>query len=176
MADEAKKVSADPQGIRSYGPGKFDTIVDSYVYSVSLDGGADEELGDVSETGRWYGLMRGQGLLEAVEKQAAEEKDQLTQDEKDLFKEEGGVILSEDDQGFVTVDYFDTKEALEQKWTEIENDTYSDDDIDEISKEIDSLAETLASLSGEPMCEAKKYRRAKRNRRRRILKRIKGKK
>lgn len=48
----------DDNTIRSYGPGKFDTILDSYVYAVSLDGGTDDEAGDVSECGAWYGLMR----------------------------------------------------------------------------------------------------------------------
>ena len=43
--------------IRSYGPGKFSTILDSYVYSVSLDGGCDEEEGSVDECGAWYGIM-----------------------------------------------------------------------------------------------------------------------
>lgn len=35
-------------GIRPYGPGKFDTILDAYVYSVSCDGGCDDECGDSS--------------------------------------------------------------------------------------------------------------------------------
>jgi len=43
--------------IRPYGPGKFNTILDSYVYSVSLDGGCDEEESN-SDAGIWYGLMR----------------------------------------------------------------------------------------------------------------------
>jgi hypothetical protein len=39
------------QGIRPYGPGKFDTMLDAYVYDVSLDGGCDDEVGSVEENG-----------------------------------------------------------------------------------------------------------------------------
>ena len=35
--------------IRPYGPGKFSTILDSYVYQVSLEGGCDDEIGSVDQ-------------------------------------------------------------------------------------------------------------------------------
>lgn len=43
-------------GIRSYGPGKFDTILDAYVYDVSLNG-ADDECGESDSFG-WFGMMK----------------------------------------------------------------------------------------------------------------------
>lgn len=107
--------------IRSYGPGKFSTILDAYVYDVSLDGGCDEELGSVDESG-WYGLMRNgfkdhDPLLET-----------LNEDEQAQLTECAGVILSEDSQGFVSVDYYDTDEALNAAWAEIEQEQAEDED------------------------------------------------
>jgi hypothetical protein len=102
--------------IRPYGPGKFSTILDSYVYSVSLDGDCDEEEGSVSECGAWYGIMRNgrtifrdhDPLLETLN---TAEQDQLTSS--------AGVILHEDSNGFVSVTYYDTDESLETAWSQI---------------------------------------------------------
>ena len=112
--------------IRSYGPGKFDTIVDSYVYSVSLDGGCDEELGD-SDIG-WYGLMRnGQTIFRDHDPLL----ETLNEAEQELLTSSAGVILSEDSQGFVGVDYFDTEAKLDKAWAAIEAAFYEDEDEDE---------------------------------------------
>ena len=108
-------------GIRPYGPGKFSTVLDSYVYSVSLDGGCDEEEGDVSECGAWYGIMRNgrtifrnhDPLLETLN---TAEQDQLTSS--------AGVILREDSNGFVSVTYYDTDESLETAWAQIVDELY----------------------------------------------------
>jgi hypothetical protein len=102
--------------IRPYGPGKFDTVLDSYVYSVSLDGGCDEEEGSVSECGEWYGIMRnGRTIFRdhdpMLETLNTAEQEQLTSS--------AGVILREDLQGFVSVTYYDTDEALELAWSQI---------------------------------------------------------
>jgi chaperonin cofactor prefoldin len=172
MQDEAKNAGGTVQGIRGYGPGKFDTIVDSYVYHVTLEG-VDSEVGDVQDMG-WFGVMGGKDLLAAVERAASEEGDKLTPEEKELFKDDGGVIISEDGQGFVSVDYFNTKAELDQKWSEIEDEAEtfytdnpddSDEALDELSGELDKLTEKISSLNGESMCEAKKSRRAKKNKR-----------
>ena len=48
--------AADRDGIRAYGPGKFYTVLDSYAFGVTLDGGADEEE-SYPEGGGWYGLL-----------------------------------------------------------------------------------------------------------------------
>lgn len=102
------------QGIRPYGPGKFDTIVDSYVYDLSLNG-CDEETGEAETTG-WYGRINGPFKL------SEEPFDQvdLTWEEKHLISTTAGCIISEDSQGFVSVEYFDSAAELEGAWCAIE--------------------------------------------------------
>lgn len=108
--------------IRRYGPGKFNTILDSYVYSLSLDGD-DWQEGDVSEQGVvCSGVTLGPEALEYVEKLAAEAKDTLTQEERDLIRDSYGAILSENEQGFVAVDYYDTKKEYDSDHEEIADD------------------------------------------------------
>jgi hypothetical protein len=102
--------------IRSCGPGKFSTILDSYVYSVSLDGGCDDETGDVAETGVWYGLMRhGRTIFRDHDPQL----ESLNDDEQEKLTGCAGVIVSEDSSGFVAVVYYDTDEQLDQAWREV---------------------------------------------------------
>jgi len=106
--------------IRPYGPGKFDTILDSYVYSVSLDG-TDMECGSVDETGRWYGAIIG-----GLDLSHADKRDNAYFDLNSVEREElrtcAGVILTECSQGFVSVEYYETEEKLREVWAEIESD------------------------------------------------------
>ena len=44
--------------IRPYGPGKFNTMLDAYVYAVSMDGGCDDEHTNDDLSGHWYGMMK----------------------------------------------------------------------------------------------------------------------
>lgn len=104
-------------GIRGYGPGKFDTIVDSYVYDVSLSG-CDEETGSVDETGRWYGLIRGHILPDPGESPLTGTA--LNDAETALLARSAGAILSEDSQGFVSVEYFTDMAKLDREWAAIE--------------------------------------------------------
>ena len=98
--------------IRPYGPGKFNTILDSYVYSVSLGGGCDEETGD-SSYGNWYGLMRNGRTIFRDHDPMLES---LNDDERDKLTSSAGVILSEDSNGFVYVEYYDSAESLNSAW------------------------------------------------------------
>lgn len=100
-------------GIRPYGPGKFSTMLDAYVYDVSLDSGTDEECGDSSWAGRWYGLMRGGRSIFKNGDPACEE---LTEEERNLLFDSAGVIVSESSDGFVDVDYYDTDTELDAAW------------------------------------------------------------
>lgn len=101
--------------IRPYGPGKFNTILDSYVYSVSLDGGCDEEESE-SEGMGWYGIMRnGRTIFRDHDPNL----ETLTADEQEQLTSSAGVILREDSQGFVYVTYYDNAEALELAWSQI---------------------------------------------------------
>ena len=115
--------------IRPYGLGKFDTILDAYVYSVSLDGGCDEELGECDSFG-WYGLMRNGRTIFRDHDPLLES---LNETEQNQLTESAGVILHEGSQGFVSVKYFDTKAELEAAWTELEKayaETIEDEDED----------------------------------------------
>lgn len=107
--------------IRSYGPGKFDTILDSYVYQLSL-AGCDDEAGDVAGPG-WYGLLRGfevDGAFSDVSASA-----ELNEAEKDVLRSSAGAIVAEDDLGFVSVEYFETREKLDAAWQAIEQEVSS---------------------------------------------------
>lgn len=101
--------------IRPYGPGKFSTILDSYVYSVSLDGGCDEEesLGDGNG---WYGIMRNGRTIFRDHDPMLEP---LNEAEQKQLTSSAGVIVYEDSQGFVYVTYYDKDEALELAWSQI---------------------------------------------------------
>jgi len=101
--------------IRPYGPGKFNTILDSYVYSVSLDGGCDDETGDSPE-GYWYGLMRNGRTIFRDHDPMLES---LNDDEQEKLTSCAGVIVSEDSNGFVTVAYYTTDEELDAAWSEV---------------------------------------------------------
>ena len=116
--------------IRQYGLGKFNTIVDSYVYQVSLDGGPDLELGSVSENGIWYGMMR-HGLTIFHDNDPMLET--LNDSEQELLTSSAGVIITEDSQGFVNVDYFEDMADLDKAWSRIEKD-FEDNEQEETSE------------------------------------------
>lgn len=118
------------KGIRRYGPGKYNTILDSYIHSMVLEGMGDLSCGDVTEVGfsaDSIGLGDEEALKE-VERLAAENNDTLTQEERDMVLDSYGAILVENEQGFVTVDYYDDEkeEELDKDWTEIEDDASVD--------------------------------------------------
>jgi len=112
--------------IRPYGPGKFNTILDSYVYSVSLDGGCDEEEGSVSESGEWFGIMRNGRTIFRDHDPLLET---LNTAEQERLTSSAGVILREDSNGFVSVDYYDTDEALEVAWSQIVDGFHDEEEI-----------------------------------------------
>lgn len=116
----AKRKNPEETGLRSYGPGKYDSIVDSYVHALDGEGWGSEELGDVSDFG-WYGLMgpADAGFLlepDAVPRIAREEKDQLTLEEMKKLRSVVGVIINETDTGFVHIEYFGSEKALKKTW------------------------------------------------------------
>ena len=149
---EVKYGNAAINTIRRYGPGKFDTILDSYVYQVSMDGCLDEETGE-SETTGWYGIMQEDSdgsLATAIAKAAYEGGETLTLGETEMIlRDFAGVILSEDSQGFVSVEYFETKAALHKAWRRIEDavEEMTEADEAEISKWHDSGQPSKASAA-----------------------------
>ena len=109
------------EDIRSYGPGKFSTKLDSYVYQASLDG-VDDEIGSVEELG-WYGVIWGlgkEGANDVDEIAQKEHGEPLTKDEFDLLASAAAMIISEDSQGFVNVQYFDTRGEGDEAWEAIQ--------------------------------------------------------
>ena len=108
-------------GLRPYGPGKFNLVLDSVIYGLSLEGWVAEEVGSADEGG-WYGyVLLGKDAVDDVERAATEAGEgPLTSEEKELVASSYAVILSEGSQGFVSADYVGTKSELERKWKEIE--------------------------------------------------------
>lgn len=103
--EEALKIRENYQ---DRGPGKFEGEADyvAYFHDQYLDGGADEEFGDVIEFGAWAGMM------------------EVSDDDRMIFPELKGMkrfYFSEDSQGFVYEidedDYLFLKDDYD-KWLE----------------------------------------------------------
>ena len=117
--------------LRKAGPGKFDTILDEQIYQLSLDG-VDDECGDSSAGARWYGKLDGVLTVE-------DPTEPLTEDERAYLAEQGsgGAILSEDAQGFVTIEYFASADELETSWERIADGVREDERKDEDDEDRD---------------------------------------
>ena len=103
-------------GIRPYGPGKFDTILDSYVYGVTLNGGTDAEFSSAS--GSWFGLLRhGRTIFQDHDPFL----ETLNDEERDKLTSAAGVIVREDSDGFVGVSYYHNEPALDAAWQQLED-------------------------------------------------------
>jgi hypothetical protein len=96
---------------RSYGPGKFNNYADAYAYDLYMDGGGDDEIGDVEYTG-YYVLI--EGPFEHPE-----------------LKKFAGAILVENNQGFVAVEFIRGKKKLASDWKRISREVARDLDEDE---------------------------------------------
>jgi len=108
------------KGIRSYGPGKFSTILDSHAYSVTLDGGVDDEE-SYEEGGGWYGLLwLDDTVRDTVCTDADNAGEALTQEEEDLLDESVAVIFFERSDGIVEVEWFSDKPEAEAAWEDIQ--------------------------------------------------------
>lgn len=99
--------------------GKFFDRTDEYVWNLSLDGGPDEEVSFQDSMGSYYGLTWGCPLPEGDQLR----KDMLAEEWKDVLFDEmrkctAGYILIEDNEGFVTVEYFSEKSEMVAKWKE----------------------------------------------------------
>jgi hypothetical protein len=136
------------QTLRPYGPGKYSTILDSVIHALTMDG-CDDETGDVQECGTWYGLLR--GLSPKDISATARLDNQLTASEmRFVFAHQVGCIVSENDQGFVSVEYFNDREELETRWKAIEEEIaqcYAD--AEEEEEEIEETEEEETTEPGE---------------------------
>ena len=126
---------ANEEGIRSYGPGKFYDIVDSYAHEMTLDGGADEEA-SLGEGNGWYGLMRvDQAFADRLHEIAKEHGDRLTDDEQELLDDTKAIILYERSDGIVEATWYDDLKEAEKDWAAIEEDTAEEDEEEEPEEE-----------------------------------------
>jgi CO dehydrogenase/acetyl-CoA synthase beta subunit len=133
--------SAAEDGIRSYGPGKFYTVLDSYAYEVSGDGGADEEA-SYGEGNGWYGLLWvDKNLSESIREIAKENDDELTEEEEDLLKSSKAVIFFERSDGIVEADWFDTKDEAEKAWANVLVDTEEGEEEEDDEEEEEEESE-----------------------------------
>lgn len=112
---------------------KFDDRLGELVYELSLNGGADEEVGEAP--GTWAGIMRnGKEMADALESDAEfyglkdDEEDEKALDELQRL---AGVILFEDTQGFVTTEIYEDPDVLEERWEEVLDDLSLDEDEEE---------------------------------------------
>lgn len=122
--------SESRKGIRSYGPGKFYDIVDQYVYEIVMNGFGDESV-SYEDAGGGYDLVRfSDGTLDTIRKFAAEENDELTEDEEELIEETAAVILFTRSDGIVEADWFEDLKEAEKQWARIEEDFDAGEDED----------------------------------------------
>lgn len=98
-------------------PGKFEgeLWVSEYVYRLVLGGFSDATEGSCDEYGVVYDLVREPLDVSDV----LETGESLTDEEEKFLRRKAGAIVREDDQGFVTVEYYETQEELDEAWAEI---------------------------------------------------------
>jgi len=114
--------------IRSYGPGKFNTLLDSYVYGLTLDGGADEEV-SLGDGNGWYGFVGlGHDEVESVRDSMEKDGEPITTEEDELLESSPAVILFERSDGLVEANWFDDLDEAEKQWAAIEEDFEGDDE------------------------------------------------
>lgn len=114
--------------IRRKGPGKFDTVLDSYLWELSLDGGADKEAG-YEDGGGWFGVLYfDAGMVASLQNVAGDNNDQLTDDEVAEITNNHGVIMFERSDGIVEVAWYDTQKDLEADWNRVLEDVYGPED------------------------------------------------
>jgi hypothetical protein len=101
-------------------PGKFEgePRISEFIWDLSLsDGGG---LGDVEGFGYYQQFDLGPSAVDEIAAQAKENDVELTVDEKYFIRSNAGAIISEDNNGFVSVEYFWDKDLYERRWRELE--------------------------------------------------------
>ena len=108
--------------IRPYGPGKFNTFVDSLVWDAIGTNGTDEELAE--EGFGWRGLIRkGEtGLELEVQALPAYKDNPLNPAEIEFLAAQVGCIASEASDGHVDITYYADLAELEAAWKAIQDD------------------------------------------------------
>jgi hypothetical protein len=142
---------------RYEGPGKFEGEIrlSEFIWSATLEGGGDG-LGDVQDFGYYSMVELGPEAVDDMAAYAKEADVELTADEREFIRGTAGAIVSEDNVGFVSVYYFDTKRELDEAWSGLEEDydafMGAVDEWDEMAQEraVRSAQSRLSGLRTEP--------------------------
>ena len=146
--------------IRPYGPGKFSTQVDAYVYELAQEGLNDEF---TSTDGSWLGLLQAAPETPLYDPKV-ETKTELNGAEQRFLQTKAGVIIEENGDGLITVDYFETPEELNDAWDALretkaevatEEDMDSDLEIPEVSPALQVTDAMLARAEAEGRADGK---------------------
>jgi hypothetical protein len=113
-----------------WGGGKFNSALDELLYSAVLEGWTSEEAGDVSEQGVHYDFIPLDGMesVKNLHINFKEQFEQLTEEEVAELENARAAIIEENDQGFIAVELFNSKEEADEKWAEIEYGLTGEDD------------------------------------------------
>jgi hypothetical protein len=134
----------DEEEIRSYGPGKFNDIIDGYVYAVTLDGGADREE-SYGEGGGWFGFVEiNPSTRERIRELASEDRDRLTKAEEELLEDTAVVILFERSDGIVEADWYSSEAKAEKAWSRIEEEVGGEEEEEDDEGEYDEDDEVFS--------------------------------
>ena len=107
-------------GIRqAHSPGKFEgeMLISELLHDEALGWGSGDELGDVQDFGHYQRIEVDADLADDLDK-----KHGLTEKEYNFIKDHAGVIINEDNYGFVYVTWYRTKKMLDKIWSGIEGD------------------------------------------------------
>ena len=101
-------------------PGKFqgELRISEPIWELTLQGG--DGLGDAETFGYFSYMELGPDAVDDIAAQASESNITLTANERFFIASQAGAIVQEDSSGFVYVEYFDSKEVLDDHWNEIE--------------------------------------------------------
>jgi hypothetical protein len=107
-------------GLRAYGHGKFNTLLDSYIYDCACDGTWGELAGDSETSGSYASVELGPHAVRLIREKAKSNGDKLNAAEEHKIRSSYGAICREGSQGFVDCSYYRTKKAFKQAWDKVE--------------------------------------------------------
>lgn len=117
-------------------PGRFEGgfVIDEFIYELTMGGDyvGDMEFGQVAS----FVPLDDENALKDMEEIAEDISEApLTDEERAFISHMAGAIVTEDDQGFIDVEYFETKagfdqtiEAIEEKWEKFYREELPEDD------------------------------------------------
>jgi hypothetical protein len=105
--------------IRMYGLGKFNTVIDSELYAICLDTSWLSDECSCEGLG-WYGVIKCNSG-ETMNKIFAKAGIGLNKSEFELISTAIGVIIHEDTDGFIDVEYYAEPDELGEMWGSCED-------------------------------------------------------